>query len=114
MTFRDSSANSNDLANKPEKSTGIDFISPSSEESPGLSQLHVVRRDGEFLKSEDLQDKIKGFDPSRMKARAILNAEEEKRLIRRVDWHLLPLLAVMYMVKTIDASNVRHVPPQGG
>ena len=33
--------------------------------------------------------------------------EEEKKLLRRIDWHLIPLLAVMYMVKTIDASNVR-------
>lgn len=35
-----------------------------------------------------------------------LDAAEEKKLLRRVDWHLLPLLSIMYVVKTIDAQNV--------
>lgn len=35
-----------------------------------------------------------------------LTAREEKKLLRRIDWHLLPLLSIMYVVKTIDAANV--------
>jgi hypothetical protein len=34
---------------------------------------------------------------------------EEKKLLRRIDWHLLPLLAAMYVVKTIDAQNVSYL-----
>lgn len=35
-----------------------------------------------------------------------LSGAEEKKLLRRIDWRLLPLLAAMYVVKTIDAQNV--------
>lgn len=35
-----------------------------------------------------------------------LGAREERKLLRRIDWRLLPLLAAMYVVKTIDAQNV--------
>ena len=35
--------------------------------------------------------------------------EEEKKLLRRVDWRIVPLCAVMYAVKSIDASNVSIV-----
>ena len=39
--------------------------------------------------------------------RFTLSAQEEKKLLRRIDWHLLPLMAIIYMMKTLDASNVR-------
>ena len=35
-----------------------------------------------------------------------LSGAEEKKLLRRIDWRLLPLLAAMYVIKTIDAQNV--------
>jgi hypothetical protein len=43
-----------------------------------------------------------------------LSSEEERKLLRRIDWHLLPLMAIIYMVKTIDAANVRLFPSQHG
>lgn len=39
-------------------------------------------------------------------AGSIVSGAEEKKLLRRIDWRLLPLLAAMYVVKTIDAQNV--------
>lgn len=42
-----------------------------------------------------------------------LSSADEKKLLRRIDWRLLPLLAAMYVVKTIDAQNVsRRVKTQ--
>lgn len=35
-----------------------------------------------------------------------LTRAEEKKLMRRIDWHLLPLLALLYMIKTVDYINV--------
>ncbi|GJC85396.1 hypothetical protein ColLi_08234 [Colletotrichum liriopes] len=35
-----------------------------------------------------------------------LTVEEEKKLIRKVDWRLIPLLAMLYLVKKLDESNV--------
>lgn len=37
-----------------------------------------------------------------------LSSADEKKLLRRIDWRLLPLLAAMYVIKTIDAQNVSH------
>ncbi|KAH8885818.1 putative pantothenate transporter [Thozetella sp. PMI_491] len=40
--------------------------------------------------------------------RMSLTSVEEKSLLRRIDWRLLPLLSLLYMVKTIDAANVSN------
>ncbi|GAB7323890.1 hypothetical protein MBLNU13_g07323t1 [Cladosporium sp. NU13] len=37
-----------------------------------------------------------------------LSGADEKKLLRRIDWRLLPLLAAMYVIKTIDAQNVSN------
>jgi hypothetical protein len=42
-------------------------------------------------------------------ASLVLTGAEEKKLLRRIDWRLLPLLSAMYVVKTIDAQNVSHL-----
>lgn len=44
-------------------------------------------------------------------SRSSMSGAEEKRLLRRIDWRLLPLLAAMYVVKTIDAQNVSQSVP---
>lgn len=72
------------------------------------SQLHVIAR-GEELPSDDVLEKeIKGFDATLMSARAVLSSEDEKKLMRRIDCRLLPLLALMYMIKAIDAANLSN------
>lgn len=38
-----------------------------------------------------------------------LSSADEKKLLRRIDWRLLPLLAAMYVIKTIDAQNVSRL-----
>lgn len=79
----------------------------SAEERPtSWNHLHVVRREDGSAAYDGLPDEIAGFDATLMGARTTFSAEEEKKLIRRIDWHLIPLLAVMYMVKSIDASGV--------
>lgn len=74
-----------------------------------ISQGHlqvVPRGDDALLKDGGAHEEIVGYDANIMRARTALSAKEEKRLLRKIDWYLLPLLAVMYMVKTIDAANV--------
>ena len=51
---------------------------------------------------------IAGYDAAMMSARASLSADEEKKLLRRIDWRLLPLLSLIYMVKTVDAANLSN------
>jgi hypothetical protein len=47
---------------------------------------------------------------AREAALTALTAEEEKKLIRRVDWRLVPLLCLLYLMKKIDESNVCTFP----
>lgn len=49
------------------------------------------------------------FDSHELSPSATWSGVEEKRLLRRIDWRLLPLLAAMYVVKTIDAQNVSRM-----
>ncbi|KAH7268685.1 major facilitator superfamily domain-containing protein [Fusarium solani] len=81
----------------------------SSTEEPSREQhFKVVARGDPLSSSDDVRGEITGYDDSLMRARAALSSTEEKKLLRRIDWHLIPLLAIMYMVKTIDASNVSN------
>lgn len=32
--------------------------------------------------------------------------EEEKKLLRRVDWRLVPMCAMIFMIKSVDVNNV--------
>ena len=89
-----------------EKSSVAAPIYSSTEEPSREQHFKVVARGDPLSSSDDVQGEITGYDDSLMRARAALSSAEEKKLLKRIDWHLIPLLAIMYMVKTIDASNV--------
>lgn len=66
---------------------------------------HLVDR-GQALKYGAKSDDIAGYNSDLMAGRSLLSKEEEKRLLRRVDLRLMPLLALILMVKNLDANNV--------
>jgi hypothetical protein len=70
--------------------------------TPGV--LHFAQR-GQLLNEGSLTD-ISGFEADRMRARALLTVEQEKKLMRRIDWHIMPLCALMFLMKNLDANNV--------
>jgi hypothetical protein len=43
-----------------------------------------------------------------MRARSLLTYEEEKKLLRRIDWHIMPLCAIDFLLKNIDSTNVSN------
>ncbi|KAF2731715.1 MFS general substrate transporter [Polyplosphaeria fusca] len=63
---------------------------------------------GSAATEENLGKTIDGFDPERMGARTLLTAQEEKRLLRKIDWRLMSLCSVMFLLKNIDADNVSN------
>lgn len=70
------------------------------------NNLHYASR-GQALDDESAgTENIAGFDAEWMRARTSLTADEEKRLLRRVDWHIMPLCAIMFLLKNIDSENV--------
>ncbi|KAK6957938.1 hypothetical protein Daesc_000728 [Daldinia eschscholtzii] len=67
--------------------------------------FHHARR-GEITDDTSAGNTIDGYDAERMRARTALTAEEEKKLIRRIDWHLMPLCSIIFMFKNLDADNL--------
>ncbi|GMF71980.1 unnamed protein product [Aspergillus oryzae] len=68
--------------------------------------LHYASR-GQALSDESTgAGDIAGFDAEWMRARTSLTADEEKKLLRRVDWHIMPLCAIMFLLKNIDSENL--------
>jgi hypothetical protein len=97
------------------ESSSSDFQSKeaftTSREAPDLSrgQLHYVRRGQEVADDALSTDSIVGYEAEQMRARALLTYDEEKKLLRRIDWHLMPLLAIAFLLKNIDSANVSNV-----
>jgi hypothetical protein len=50
---------------------------------------------------------IDDVEESRRQALAALTPQEEKKLLRRIDWHLMPLCSLIFMFKNLDVDNVR-------
>ncbi|KAI0841201.1 putative pantothenate transporter [Hypoxylon sp. FL0890] len=69
--------------------------------------FHHVRR-GEIADDASGDENIDGYDAERMRARTALTADEEKKLIRRIDWHLMPLCSLIFMFKNLDSDNVSN------
>lgn len=80
----------------------IDHDSPLHKRYP----LHDVPKDEvrrSTIELGDCSDPTVDIEPQ---IRGFIDRKQEKRLLRRIDWHLLPLLAILYMIKTLDFINV--------
>ena len=83
------------------------FVAPTVEsESSDQPDFHYIKR-GEAIGDVVNTEAIEGFDVSLMAARTLLTVEEEKKLLRRIDWHLMPLCSLMFLFKNMDSENVR-------
>lgn len=76
-----------------------------SEVSSPNDNFHHVRR-GDVAGELSGDESVDGYDAERMRARTSLTAEEEKKLLRRIDWHLMPLCSIIFMFKNLDSDNV--------
>ena len=55
---------------------------------------------------EASEEAIIGYDADQMQARALLSSGDEKKLFRKIDLYLMPLMSLMYLLKNLDAANV--------
>lgn len=92
-----------------EKRTNSPDIFESGHADKSSGQLHYVPRGQEIAGAGLSTDSITGYEAEQMQARASLTFEEEKKLLRRIDWHLMPLLSICFLLKNIDALNVSNV-----
>ena len=64
-----------------------------------------IGTDGEDKKIEDVEDKKQGSD-SELEANAIdFDGPEARRILSKVDYRLVPILSLLYLVAFIDRSN---------
>ncbi|KAL4921862.1 major facilitator superfamily domain-containing protein [Aspergillus aurantiobrunneus] len=83
-----------------ELSNGISVVA--SEVAPSSRHdFTTVKRTG---KDVDIVDE----EISRETALTALTVHEERRLIRRIDWRLVPLLCMLYLMKKIDENNATN------
>lgn len=79
----------------------------STSDSNASHDLHFARRGQDLTEASSSQESIDGYDPELMGGRALLTAEEEKKLLRKIDWRLMSLCSLIFMFKNLDSNNVR-------
>ncbi|KAJ4366753.1 hypothetical protein N0V95_000082 [Ascochyta clinopodiicola] len=105
-----------------DKFGGLAAVSASVQEPQ--NGFHYARRGSAVDENTLANNVIDGFEDERMQARTLLTAEEEKKLMRRVDWRLMvgfplsvhylqlirmkTLCSIMFLLKNIDADNVSN------
>jgi hypothetical protein len=64
-----------------------------------LSQRGVGADDGEVPQTEE---------ETRRRNRTLLSAEEEKALLRRIDWRIMTICSILFLLKNIDSDNISN------
>ena len=89
------------------RTTATDLVSTTDS---GIDhELHFVRRGEALAEASSSQESIDGYDPDLMSGRTLLTAQEEKKLLRKIDWRLMTLCSLIFMFKNLDGNNVRIV-----
>lgn len=63
---------------------------------------------GQQVDGSSSHNDIDGYDAERMRDRALLTAKEEKALMRRVDWRIMSICSILFLLKNIDADNISN------
>lgn len=74
-------------------------------------EFHMAKCGEEFgvtetSTSSSQDESIEGYDSELMGGRTLLTAEEEKKLLRKIDWRLMTLCSLMFLFKNLDSKNV--------
>lgn len=89
-------------------STTSPHPSPQNAPTPTTNDGLTLFRLGEQIDDATAGKDVAGFDPDRMRDRALLTAEEEKALMRRVDWRIMTICSLLFLLKNIDADNISN------
>lgn len=85
--------------------TATDLVAASG--SDDNHEFHFARRGQALTEISSSQESIDGYTPELMSGRTLLTAEEEKKLLRKIDWRLMTLCSLIFMFKNLDSNNVR-------
>ncbi|KAJ6092324.1 hypothetical protein N7467_004293 [Penicillium canescens] len=88
------------------RTTATDLVSTTDS---GIDhELHFVRRGEALAEASSSQESIDGYDPDLMSGRTLLTAQEEKKLLRKIDWRLMTLCSLIFMFKNLDGNNTSN------
>ena len=74
---------------------------------PSAGNVAYAQR-GELVDEDIAAEGADGFDAERMRGRSLLTAAEEKALMRRVDWRMMTICSMLFLLKNIDADNISN------
>ncbi|KAJ5162108.1 hypothetical protein N7492_007500 [Penicillium capsulatum] len=88
-----------------ERMAGSDVGSASGNDA---TEFHVARRGEALSGASSNHDSIDGFNAELMGGRTLLTTEEEKQLLRKIDWRLMTLCSLIFMFKNLDGNNTSN------
>jgi hypothetical protein len=71
-----------------------------------VADLKTAKRAGKEVFASNDDSTASDVELSREDVLTALSVEEERKLLRKVDWRLIPLLCLLYLVKKLDENNV--------
>jgi hypothetical protein len=91
------------------------------EKSPGaagLSNHSLSSKDGEKPQMMNIEDAEEATSPEVQHAKVVerlsrFTKEEEEAVFRKLDWHLMPLILVLYSISVLDRSNLGNAKIAG-
>ncbi|KAL3297450.1 putative pantothenate transporter [Colletotrichum asianum] len=75
---------------------------------PSKADGLTFARRGEQVDETTAVSDVSGFGADRMRARSLLTAAEEKALMRRVDFRIMTICSLLFLMKNIDADNISN------
>ncbi|KAM3487820.1 hypothetical protein MY3957_008890 [Beauveria namnaoensis] len=83
-------------------------VYPNSANDQDARGIRFVPRGEAMPEASSSQESIAGYDAELMSGRTLLSAEEEKNLLRKIDWRLMTLCSLIFMFKQLDSQNISN------
>lgn len=94
--------------NLPESNISSETASKEDHQNEAATSAVAYARRGELIDEETAAEGADGFDAERMRGRSLLTAAEEKALMRRVDWRMMTICSILFLLKNIDSDNISN------
>ncbi|KAF6831961.1 hypothetical protein CPLU01_06478 [Colletotrichum plurivorum] len=95
-------ADTKDISSTPTPAPSLPESGGPSKDAAGLT----FARRGEQV--DESTGDVSGFDAERMRARSLLTADEERKLMRRVDLRIMTICSLLFLMKNIDSDNISN------
>jgi hypothetical protein len=86
-----------------ETSTPDNVLSPQDTKSASitLAQRGIIDDDHDDTNVQTEEETVR-------RNRSLLSAQEEKALLRRIDWRIMTICSLLFLLKNIDADNISN------